>query len=190
MEDINISEKKWKYTDKQFCGEVSALQIKDTDEDGTPDFDENTGAYPNLAKLVERKEQMKKDICKSECPKQFKDCQCYTPKSPTPDKPHDVFWAMVKDGFAFACPESCCTEGAGCVEPGRTESENDAPEIPEGSEEITVEESEEATSKSKTLKPEEWVAVAFAVAFGIAMIILAVVFRKKLISFFSRGSSS
>tara|TARA_B110000858_G_C17754925_1_gene451592 strand:- start:434 stop:955 length:522 start_codon:yes stop_codon:yes gene_type:complete len=126
MEDININTKKWKYIDKKFCSEVLELADKSAYED-------NSEEYPNLTKLVERVEAMKSDVCKSNCPSKFKNCKCYRSQILTPDKTNDVFCAMIQDGFAFACPESCCTNGAGCSEPDRRgEDVGEYEQIPEG----------------------------------------------------------
>lgn len=186
MEDINISNKRWKYTDKQFCGEVAALQKKDTNDDGTPDFVENSEAYPNLIKLVERKEQMKKDVCNSECPTQFRDCKCYKTDTSSKDGTNNVHCAMVQDGFAFACPETCCNEGLGCPEPGRTLAENDAPEVPPGSEPVTVGEAlavgeDGIMDKLKKLKPEEW----FGIIAAIVVVILLIMVGPRILIFMS-----
>lgn len=148
MEDINIDieDKKWEYVDKQFCSEVLTLADR-------PEYEENSDRYPELTKLVERVEAMQSDICKPSCPSVFKDCKCYRSQILTSDKTNDVFCGMVQDGFAFACPESCCTGGSGCSEPARKgEDAGDYEQIPEG-ELIELEDVLEDESSSFKFKP-------------------------------------
>ena len=153
MEDINIIAKKWKYVDKQFCSEV--LELTD-----------NSIEYPNLTKLTARVEALQSDICKPSCPSQFKDCKCYRSQILTPDKTNDVFCGMVKDGFAFACPESCCTGGFGCSEPDRKGEDVDGyPQIPEGD----IIELEDSTVSGK-LSPGAIAGIIIGVLFFIAFV--------------------
>lgn len=145
MDDINnldVTDKKWKYVDKQFCSEVLTLA-------DTPAYEDNSDAYPSLQKLVKRVEQMEKDVCNSSCPSMFKNCKCYRSQNLTPDKTNDVFCAMIQDGFVFACPESCCTNGSGCSEPARRGRDaSEYPQIPEG-ELIDLEDAVDSTESGK-----------------------------------------
>jgi hypothetical protein len=146
MSDINISDQKWKFTDKQFCGEVAQAIA------GVPDFIENSDRYPKLTKLEERMKQLKKDVCRSNCPSVFTDCKCYKSSDQTPDQTNNVMCATVKEGMVIACPESCCNEGTGCPEPGRiTGKENTMPDLPPTTSIIEINDLEEILDETPSI---------------------------------------
>lgn len=107
MTEVNFSDDKWKYTDLKFCNDVSLLQSTAEPSD-------------DLTRLVQRKDALSRDVCKTPCPETLVgSCNCYATSSDSMTNYNKVLCAKVVDGIVIACPETCCNGGAGCPEPDR-----------------------------------------------------------------------
>lgn len=162
MSDINPTNKKWKYTDLDFCKSVD----KKLEEEEETNFVDNSEGFPNLTAIVQRKKQMEKDVCSVCDETRFKNCKCYKNPTPSPDKTNDVFCGMISDGAYYACPEKCCGDD-GCREPDRDGEPVTAPEVqPDISEEQSSDTGDDETSlieDMSTIDIFEWLLIILSV---------------------------
>ena len=150
MSDINFQDTKWKYIDKQFCDEVKELS-------NMTEFKNKPNNFPELKKLVAKKNDMEKDICSTKnCP--TSSCKCYYSSQLTEDGYNNVLCGtkIGNTNIIAACPENCCRNGKGCPEPKR------------GGDDYPIETVEkvktiEDIEKETTIKGDDWLTISIGI---------------------------
>lgn len=166
MNDINFSDSKWKYTDKQFCDEVTELSENQ-------EFMKNPDNFPELQEIINRATGLEKDLCSTtkDCPND--NCKCYYSSTQTEQGYNNVFCGTEDSGYVVACPEKCCRDGVGCPEPKRGDVvAYNIENIPENIKEVVsdIEETIEDVVSSPRMSIVDWIviiAVAFVLCIGL-----------------------